>query len=260
MTRLSCRSASLACRLTPWDERVFGHRCAEITALEVGDAADLGPLLALFNDWARQEQVAFAYGRFPPTAAIKAAFHEAGFYYAEASYRLRHARIQQTASLDALARPGPVLQPAQPADLARVQDILAEDFHHGRIHEDPWVDPADAAQRNRNWLADLQAQRHDILTYQLKGEVIGLHVQRAAAPGPGIEWVLTGVKRSHALLVVSLWAEVMKWNRAQGVREVHTLISAANVPILNLYRRLDFQFESLLIGFHRRYRHDKNPL
>lgn len=251
MPLLHHQQSTLECRRTPWDERVFDFPCAEITALEASDASDIAALLHEFDGWASSEGVRFAYGRFAPTASIKQAFHDNGFYFAEASYKIRHAKVQSSEAFDRLIRPGPVLAPALEADFPAIQKILADDFEHGRIHEDPWVSRAASAQRYRNWLHDLAAQRHDIFTYRLKDEVIGLHIQRGEAPMADL--VLTGVKRSHALLGVSLWAEAMKLNRLRGVREAHTLISAANVPILNLYRRFEFQFESFLLGFHKRY-------
>ena len=251
MITLSHQSTTLDCRRTPWDERVFGFPCAEITSLQGDNPHELLALLAQFDDWASDEGVRFACGRFAPTQANKAALHLGGFYFAEASYRVRHPKVQAATEHDKLIRPGPTLAPATEADLPHLRDILAEDFEHGRIHEDPWVERAQAARRYRFWLDDLCQQGHDVFTYRLKDEVIGLHIQRSQADKADL--VLTGVKRSHALLGVSLWAEAMKLNRLAGMREVHTLISAANVPILNLYRRFNFQFDSLLLGYHKRY-------
>lgn len=251
MPRLFHQSAFLECRRTPWDEHVFGFPCAEIVSLDASDPVALAQLLKQFDAWARAEGVRFAYGRFASTGINKQALHEADFYFAEASYRIYHSKLQASESFDRLIRPGPVLVPARETDLPVLQQILADDFHHGRIHEDPWVSPEQAAQRNRNWLHDLMVQGHEILSYCLKDEVIGLHIQRSR--GTTTDLVLTGVKRSHALLGVSLWADALKMNRLRGVREAHTLISAANIPIMNLYRRFEFQFESLLLGFHKRY-------
>lgn len=252
MPRLTHHASSLDWRLTPWDERVFGFPCAEIVSLVAPDLSTLAALLSQFDDWASLEGVQFAYGRFAPTTVNKQAFHAAGFYFAEASYQLRHSKIQTSEAFDRLIRPGPLLVPALESELPALQDILAADFEHGRIHEDPWVSQADAAQRYRNWLRDLHAQSYEIFTYKLKGEVIGLHVQRTHEGTTDL--VLTGAKRSHALLAVSLWAEALKLNRQRGTRVVHTMISAANIPILNLYRRFEFQFDSMLLGFHKRYK------
>ena len=253
MPSFNINDAVLECRLTPWDERVFGYPCAEITLLNIATSDEVAilALFASFDEWVKKQGVRFAYGRFSPSALEKRTLHQAGFYFAEASYRIRHTRIQSTESFDRLIRPGPVLEPAREEDYPALQDILAQDFHHGRVHEDPWVLPEDAARRYRFWLNDLSAQKHEILTYRFKDEVIGLHIQRAT--DAVVDLVLTGVKRSHSLLGVPLWAEVLRLNRQRGIREAHTLISAANVPILNLYRRFEFQFDSLLLGFHKRY-------
>lgn len=251
MHRLYNDHATLEFRRTPWDERIFGFACAEITHFQAKhEAAGLDVLLQ-FDAWAQAQGVQFAYGRFEPTRLVKQVVHQAGFYFAEASYSIRHHKLQSSEPFDRLIRPGPVLEPATEADQEALRNILATDFEHGRIHEDPWIDQAMSSQRYRNWLTDLLAQQHEIFIYRLKGEVIGLHVQRVA--GEKVDLVLTGVKRSHALLGVSLWAEALRLNRLRGIREAKTLISAANIPIINLYRRFEFNFENILLGFHKRW-------
>lgn len=245
-------SGKLVCRTTPWDERIFGHPCMEILGIEGADDAQLASLLAQFDDEARSRGVRFAYTRIDgESAALKRAMHEAGFYYAESSYRIVHRKVQKSAHFDKLIRRGPELVPADPAHFDAIRQILAEDFNHGRIHEDPWVARDIAASRYRHWLSDLAAQRHEIYVYLLGGEVIGTHIQRRH--GAVADLVLTGVKRSHALLGVSLWAKVMELLRTQEVAEAHTLISAANLPIMNLYRNFEFHFDEFLCGFHKRY-------
>lgn len=251
MLHLHNDHAALECRRTPWDERVFDFACAEITQFRAENEAAGLEVLHQFEAWSQAQQVKFAYGRFESTRAVKQMMHQAGFYFAEASYRIRHHKLHDSAAFDRLIRPGPVLELATEADHEAVRTILSTDFEHGRIHEDPWATPAAASLRYRNWLSGLIAQQHEIYAYRLKGEVIGLHIQRGE--GPQVDLVLTGVKRSHALLGASLWAEVLRLNRLRNVREVHTLISAANVPVVNLYRRFEFQFDTLLLGFHKRW-------
>jgi len=245
-------SGQLVCRPTPWDERIFGHPCMEILSIDAPDDAQLIELLARFDQQARERGVRFAYTRIDGgSAPLKRALHQAGFYYAESSYRIVHRKVQKSTHFDKLIRRGPELVPAEPAHFEAIRQILADDFNHGRIHEDPWVDRELAASRYRHWLSDLAAQKHEIYAYLLGGEVIGLHVQRRS--GAVADLVLTGVKRSHALLGVSLWAEVMRLLRQQDVTEAHTLISAANLPIVNLYRNFEFHFDEFLCGFHKRY-------
>lgn len=245
-------SGKLVCRPTPWDDRIFGHPCMEILSVEAASDAQLRELLAQFDREARARGVRFAYTRIDGgSAPLKRVMHEAGFYYAESSYRIVHRKVQKSEHFDRLIRRGPELVLADPSHFDAIRHILAEDFNHGRIHEDPWVDRELAASRYRHWLSDLAAQKHEIYAYLLRGEVIGLHVQRRH--NAVADLVLTGVQRSHALLGVSLWAEVMRLLRQQEVSEAHTLISAANLPIVNLYRNFEFHFDEFLCGFHKRY-------
>lgn len=243
--------AMLEFRRTPWDEKIFGFPCAEIMHFRSENISDGLDVLEQFERWINQEGVCFAYGRFQANKLNKVLVQKFGFYFAEASYRIRHNKLQGSDSFDNLIRPGPILEPALPEDSELLKNILEADFEYGRIHEDPWVDAKISSLRYRYWFDDLVAQGHQIFTYRLKGEVIGLHIQRKI--DDKVDLVLTGVKRSHALLGVSLWAEVFRLNRIDGVRELCTLISAANLPIVNIYRHFEFKFDSLLLGFHKRW-------
>lgn len=251
MRRIDNENATLECRRTPWDERVFGFPCAEITHFEAMHFDSGAEIFVQFEAWAQNQQVKFAYGRFESTHLVKQVVQHSGFYFAEASYRIRHHKLQSSDTYDCLIRPGLALEPATQNDYEVLRTILATDFDYGRIHEDPWIDSKKASLRYYNWLADLLATRHEVYSYRLRDEVIGLHIQRCESDN--VDLVLTGVKRSHALLGVSLWAEVMRLNRRNGKRQAHTVISAANISIVNLYRRFEFQIEKLLLGYHKRW-------
>jgi hypothetical protein len=251
MQRLHNDHAELECRRTPWDDRVFGFPCAEITHfLAEHEAAGL-EIFNQFEAWVQEQGVKFAYGRFEPTRQVKQLVHQAGFYFAEVSYKICHRKLQSSHTFDRLIRHGPVLEAASDRDHQALRTILSTDFEHGRIHEDPWVKSSAASLRYYNWMADLLAQHFEVYVYRLKSEVIGIHIQRSE--GEKVDLVITGVKRSHALLGASLWAEVLRFNRLRGALEAHTMISAANIPIVNLYRSFEFQFDALLLGFHKRW-------
>jgi hypothetical protein len=244
-TRLTYRTA-------PWDARVLGGPVLDITTFEGSAPDELRALLVRFDAVAAATGAGLAYVRVDGEArAQKRALLEDGFAHVETSYRVAHTRVQQAAEHDRFVRRGAELVPADGAALDVIRRILAEDFEHGRLHEDPWVPREAAAARYRNWLDDLVAQEHEIYAYVAQGRVVGLHVQKRR--GDVADLVLTGVTRSHALLGVPLWATALRLVREQGVREARTLISAANVPIVNLYARLGFTFTTCLLGFHKRY-------
>lgn len=242
----------LSYRDTPWDERVFGFRCAEVIDLTAATAEGLRALLARFELEMRSRDVRLAYTRVDGGSALfKRGLQEAGFYFAEASYMVSHRHVRSTTVFDRLIRPGPQLVPAEPAHLDRLRSILQNDFVHGRLHEDPYVPTGLAGLRYRGWLDDLIAQKREVFAYEFKGDVIGLHVQQRHDDTADL--ILTGVTRSHALLGLTLWAQVMQLLRGQHVERADSLISAANVPILNLYRHFQFSFDRYLCGYHVRY-------
>lgn len=251
MQRLQNSHALIECRRTPWDERVFGFPCAEITYFEAKTREAGIEVFDQFENWAQIQKVKFAYGRFESKQLVKQLVHEADFYFAETSFRIHNNKIKNSANFDRLIRQGPILEASHESDHEALRQILEADFEHGRIHEDPWVEPRTASLRYRNWLTDLLAQRHEVYTYRLKDKVIGIHIQRC--DGEKVDMVLTGVIRSHALLGVSLWAEVMRLNRYRGIQQAHTVISAANIPIVNLYRRFEFNFSEIMLGYHKRW-------
>lgn len=240
-------------RDAPWDERTLGYPCLEITAV-AGDAdAALGDLLREFDAVARTRSTGFAYARISADArAQRRAFAAAGFYFAESSYRLAHTQVQRSGDLDRWIRRGAALRPATPDDYPAMEAILESAFEHGRFHEDPYISREVAGLRYRRWLGDLVVQGAELYAYVAGADLIGLHVQKRHDDIADL--ILTGVQTSHALMGVPLWAEVMRLVRTQGAREARTLISAANVPIMNLYSRFSFTFQALLCGYHKRYR------
>ena len=158
MPRLHNDYATLECRRTPWDERVFSVPCAEITHFQAEHEAAGHDVFHQFEAWAQAQGVQFAYGRFEPTRLVKQVVYQAGFYFAEASYCIRHHKLQGSEAFDRLIRPGPVLEPATEADHEELRTILATDFEHGRIHEDPWVAPAEGG---GDWPAHTASRRRE---------------------------------------------------------------------------------------------------
>lgn len=249
--RVSTGSEVIEWRLTPWDEVVFGYPCAEITEFRASDAIAGLALINEFEAWARGRGVLFAYGRFDSNEITKGVLSTAGYYFAEASYRIRSQQLAKTAHFDSLIRPGPSLIRAQQDDLDEMLGILTSDFHFGRMHEDPWVSSEEAALRYKNWLYSLHEQGSEVYAYQDAGRVIGLHVQNTLEGRADL--TLTGVGARYSPLAASLWALVLRLNRERGVKQAWTTISAANIPIVNLYSRFGFQVEALLLGFHKRW-------
>jgi len=236
-------------RLTPWDERALGMRTAEIVRLDIGVASAAGSLIAEVERWGRANGVQYLFGRVDAAApSAKKAVLAAGFGIVECSIALSRAGF---AGLPAVpARMRPALRPVEEADIAELERIARDDFHHGRFLEDPAIDTALSAARTANWIGDLARQR---LAYAatLNGKVIGFHAERMSADGRHADLILTGVTGRYAIMAMPLWITALESLSARGVQDCSTLISAANTGIVNLYARLGFRFDTTLFGFRK---------
>lgn len=133
-----------------------------------------------------------------------------------------------------------------------VQEIAATDFLFGRFLEDPFLEAGLGATRHANWVGDLLDQGL-LYVAVLNDRVLGFHAERLSSDGKEADLILTGTARKYSLLSLPLWVSALDSLRERGVTRASTMISAANIGVLNLYCALDFHFDQTLLGFHKRY-------
>ena len=214
-------------RPTPWDSVAFGVECFEL--------ADSAPaLLALAIQAPGHYTV-----RVDPLAP-KQELHRHGFYYCDTL-------IEPWCTPTRLARfehPDVAID-STPA-LATLLEICHGAFAHGRFHRDFNLDPRRADARYDNWLRELHRD----------GKVYGL-LHRGAPAGfiarAGDCLVL------HALsercrgtgLARYFWSMLCARVFTEGLPEIRSSISTANLAALNLYAALGFRFRKPVDIYHR---------
>jgi ribosomal protein S18 acetylase RimI-like enzyme len=128
-----------------------------------------------------------------------------------------------------------------------VRSIAAESFTRDRFHLDPHCDNTAANRRYSNWVDDLLAD--STVTFHLlhhREEIAGFMARR------GEHLVLAGFSRRHIGSGFGdfLWLSVLKAMQDEGLRQVHTQISASNTAVHNLYVRLGFKFRDPFFLLH----------
>ena len=236
-------------RLTPWDERALGMRTAELVRLDVETREAGTAVLEQAELWCAGHGVRYLFGRFDAASApAKAAVLEGGHAIVECSLTLARNGFNDLPAVPMRMRPG--LREVMDADIAELERIAYDDFHHGRFLEDPAIDPTLAARRRANWIGDLVRQGL-ARTAELGGRVIGFHAERMDLSGQHAELILTGATARYAMLAMPLWIVVLESLRDRGAMSCSTLVSAANTGIVNLYAKLGFRYESTLFGFRK---------
>src|SRR5574340_277567 len=246
----------LTFRPTPWDERLFGFGTNEIMEVKARDPELIDSLLRLFDRHNRDNGVKFSYTRVDAESLLlKKKLQEAGFYYAETSFYLARRNFQQAVS-HVKRHNLLLLETPCDADFIQIREIAKNDFFHGRFHEDPNIEFPKAQQRYVNIIDDQKNLGRHFSVYRRNGEVLAFHLYMIA--GNKCELILSGTKKERSMLSYYFWASLLEELKRDGIEEVTTMVSAANIPVLNLYSFFDFSFMKTLVGFHKMHSREAN--
>lgn len=246
----------LTFRPTPWDERLFGFGTNEIMEVKSKHPEIVDELLRLFDQHNRENGVKFTYTRIDAESLLlKKKLQDFGFYYAETSFCLARKKFQQAVSQ---VKQHNLLLLEKPCedDFLQIKEIAKNDFSHGRFHEDPNIEFPRAQQRYVNIIDDQKMLGRNFLVYKRNGKVLAFHIYFSS--GDKCELILSGTKREKSMLSYYLWASLLEELKRDGIDEVTTMVSAANIHVMNLYSFFDFSFMKTLVGFHKMYSGEVN--
>lgn len=243
-----CDTGRISARLTPWDKRALGFGTAEVLSIEA-NAVGAELLLERVEEWACQNGVRYVFGRLPAASrTMRASMERAGYAMIECSMTLSRDGF---AGLPAVpTRMRPQFRAATLDDLPALQSMAREDFHHGRFLEDPAISHEAAAQRTINWIGDLLDQGL-LQAVELSGKLIGFHAERLGLDATHADLILTGAAHRYAMFSMPLWIGALNRLRDRNVQRCSTLVSAANVGVINLYARLGFHYDATLFGYRK---------
>ncbi|MGU9981119.1 GNAT family N-acetyltransferase [Phreatobacter sp. HK31-P] len=242
--------AQMVLRDTPWDARALGRPTLDIVSLALATEQGIGTdddLFQAFDDICREHRAGLITVRLSAERRVAVSrLQTAGFRYVETVLRLRYANLARFA-LPATGR-AMALREARPEDAPALIEQAAGTFRYGRFAEDPAIDPEVNRRRQIDWMEGLLAGKARVLVSDV-GEKPGAFLAFRVEDGTA-EFVLGGTRPEQAVLAHPFWSAVLGRLRQDGVRRVETVISAANLGVLNLYARLGFQAHETLIGLH----------
>jgi len=244
----------------PWETRNLGLPSFAVGAsfLEHPDGTLLPRELA---DLRHAHARFFVQARFPPDTRTSQILEANGFYFVEATvspsvalagYAELDMFVEQRAGVlpKRYERSSFDLQRIGRSDhplAAAVRTIAGESFVDDRFHVDHNCPAGVADARYRLWVDDMfddETVRFDVLL--LDARPIAFMASRRG------DLLLAGFAPRYvsAGLGEYFWLRVLERLRSDGVARVRTLVSVSNVPILNLYARLNFKFRDPQSTFH----------
>ena len=212
---------------TPWDRVVFGIDCFELLECSPGTLA-------------RALQTPGHYTIKVDALRSKQELHRHGFYYCDTLIepwcgprQLAHFECEGIGINNAIS-------------LAEAIDICHGAFPYGRFHRDFNINSRDADARYDNWLRELHRD----------GKVHGLRYQGESAgfiARSGDSLVLHAMSERYRGqgLAKFFWSMFCARLFAEGLPEIRSSISAANLAAVNLYASLGFRFRKPVDIYHR---------
>lgn len=240
----------LTYRLTPWDARVFGFNTIEILTIQYKNIENIELLLNEFDKICSQENIKFAYTRInSQDKLLRHALTQNNYYYAETSFYLTKNDIQKE-DFSKNFRNELILTEPTEEDFEIIKSIAKNDFNYSRFHEDNNIKIEDARNRYFYWIDDMRKQNKKFLVYKINNEVIsflGYNLEDETT----VDLILAGSEADKGFISLSFWASFMNYFKHSGITKSHTVISASNIGIINLYNKLNFKYEQTMIGYHK---------
>lgn len=237
-------------RATPWDARAFGFSTSEILSIRYSNRTQLDELLQSHLLRAQDQGVKFSYCRInADDHPLKMALQLADYYYAETSILLTKADVHKENFGKIFKNNLHISKPQSEDDYAQIKFIAQNAFRYSRFHEDPNIPPEKAKLRYFNWIDDLQLQKKEFLIYKTENTVHAF--MTFSVDKESVTLFVGGSDEGKGFLTPFFWSSFFTELQRRGVKRVGGIISAANMPMFNLYIKLAFRVDKVLLGFHR---------
>lgn len=227
--------------LVPWDIDILGKPIAQISEVRVSDAREAKRDIQPFLQWCAHQGIELCSCRIPASAMVESMFlEECGFRFVELNYQPILTGLQERLAITTDIR----VELAAVDDRGTLADMAAEVLRHGRLHQDPRIDPALGSKRYRAWMINaFEHPRQRVLKCSLDEAIVGFFVVEYPEPTRGF-WSLIGLApgMQGRGLGKRVWQAVIEHHRREGIHELSTSISSHNVPVFNLYVALGFRF------------------
>ncbi|WP_162626201.1 hypothetical protein [Aeromonas salmonicida] len=236
-------------RPTPWNDVVLAKKTCEIIDC-CPEISDFNTLLQQAIEFIKQSGFEYVQARVEHIREKRRLLENTGFYYAELSYELSFHNPKRYVFERDLSRRLLLFPVTSQQDIALIKTMAVDNFKYGRMLEDLYIDYTAAKQRTANWIDALARSPHELYLAKHGDKAVGFHAQRPSMNGCGLDWILTGACSEYSMLSVPLWHAAFRLAQDRDIQKITTMISAANVGVLNLYNSFPFHIDRALCGYH----------
>ncbi|WP_422858215.1 hypothetical protein ACOKFD_12430 [Flagellimonas sp. S174] len=238
-------------QLTPWDTKSLGLKTAEYKFLKNPSATiqEWKDEIIKLEDRIKSEKVNFVFTRINSNnKKARVALQSQGYYFTECSQRVI---IRNLKKFKSKKLPKITFKNYIEEDLEEIKLIAKNSFDFSRFHEDISITEKKARLRYYYWIDDLVKQKTDIKVAKVGRNIVGFSAQTIKNKKENVQLLLAGCKKGKEVFAMSLWNEILNYNKAIRTNSIEAIISASNIGIANLYSNFGFKIEETFFGFHK---------
>lgn len=246
--KYSSHILDIEARGIPWDSELLGCPAAEITSIRVAGPGDLQLEFDHFQVWLRDNGYKMVSCRMPHQKLLESALLEKNhFRFIE---MVLHPELKDLQSLE-VTEQGIEISLADFEDVSRIAQIAEKAFGVERFYVDPFMNADLANLRYKRWVENsIGSDVQILLKVSLDGQIVGFFLVEKKQRQ--VYWHLTAITPEFKGrgIGVRVWRAMLERHKKDGMDSVLTTISARNVPVLNLYSKLNFRFQPPEMTFH----------
>ena len=239
---------SLEAMVVPWDTDILGFPVGQINQIKLNENVISQDLPSDFIAWREAQGLKMISYRTRHDNIKETIFlEENGFRFIEMVYPVSMNDLSNINSSETI-----VLENALETDLDQIQSIAREAFSTGRFNIDPRLGAEIGGRRYAMWvLNSFKNPKHQIIKATVDSQIIGFFIVELIQPDT-IYWHLTAIASQFQGQGFGkrVWSGMLARHKRDGLKKVHTTISAHNSPVINLYTKLGFKFEPPMMTFH----------
>ena len=232
---------------TPWNSKSLLGKSLEIDSIESSTNNLMDTVLEFCKQKSNESYILVASRISASLINLKKVYYDCGFVAVEHIMNASVGCLDLNKTTSLLNKFHVDVDDYTSDNIREIEEIVALEFNFGRFHEDPYVNPIIAKNRNRNWIKNIITQESTIKVLKKNNTIVGFIAYKIK--DSRAELILGGVKEKYRHLAYGFCANILLG--LGDVKEINALISSSNIDIINLYSYFGFKFSNPRIGFHK---------
>jgi len=245
---LTSDALRLEARKISWDSELLGYPVAEIISLELTGGAESQCEFERFNSWVKTGNYGMISCRLPHQKLFESELLEQNnFRFIE---MVLHPTFRNLQDLH-IDNQNLLVSSTESEDIKLIGKIAENAFGYERFHIDPYLSSDFGNSRYRRWIENIHSSaKQQLLKITLNEKIIGFFLVEYIKDM--VYWHLTAISPEFQGrgLGWRVWTAMMARHQGDGFNQILTTISARNIPVLNLYSKLNYRFTPPEMTFH----------